>query len=268
MSLIELDDAIIYAGHDLEILSEAPYYHAWIVDYFLPYLRGHVVEIGAGTGSMSVRLAPLAERLDVIEPSANLIPVLEHRLAAHPHARVSRGLLFDDLVRRPDNSVDAVVLINVLEHIDDDDAALAEIARVLVPGGHLLLYVPALPMLMSNLDRVHGHFRRYMRRSLTAKVGLAGLVPLDTRYMDLPGVPAWLLLNTWGGKVTFNPRLIRVYDRLVVPLARRLESLIPPPIGKNLIMVAEKVMDSAFRQHPEEDLDENWQVTLEGTDRT
>lgn len=241
MSLIELDDNVSYEGQDLEILAEAPRYHAWIMDRFLPYLRGHVVEIGAGAGSMSLLLAPHVERLDVVEPSANLIPVLERRLGGHKHVHVSRGLLADDLARRPDHSVDAVVLINVLEHIEDDDEALGEVARVLVPGGNLLLYVPALPMLMSDLDRLHGHFRRYRRRKLAAKVAEAGLDVLDSRYMDSPGVLPWLVLNTWGGKTGFDPRMIRLYDRVVVPMARRLESLVRPPLGKNLILVAEKV---------------------------
>lgn len=243
MSLIELDDALIYAGRDLEILSDAPNYHAWIIDRFQPYLRGHVVEIGAGTGSMSVRLAPLVERLDVVEPSPNLIPVLNRRLGVYNHVHISEGSLFDDLARYPDNSVDAVVLVNVLEHIDNDDDALNEIRRVLAPKGHLLLYVPALQILMSELDRVHGHFRRYNRSHLTRQVIIAGLEILDTRYMDLPGVLAWLVMNTWSGRVSFNPRLIKVYDRFVVPLARCLENIVKPVIGKNLIMVAEKILE-------------------------
>lgn len=243
MSLIELKDGVSYGGRDLEVLAEAPNYHAWITNCFRPYLRGRAVEIGAGTGSMSVQLAPHVERLDVVEPSANLIPILEHRLAGFAHAGVSRGLLSEDLAKRPDNSVDVVVLINVLEHIEDDDEALAEIFRVLMPGGHLLLYVPAMPFLMSRLDRLYGHFRRYRRRPLAAQVARAGLGILESRYMDLPGVLPWYLLNTLGGKTGFDARLIRLYDRLVVPVARRLETMIPPPIGKNLVLVAEKMAE-------------------------
>ena len=103
----------------------------------------------------------------------------------------------------------------------------------------LLIFVPALEALMSELDRLHGHFRRYHKPELTEKVTSAGGNILACRYFDLAGVLPWLLLNKIMGITTFNPSLVRLNDRVVVPLSRILET-IPPPFGKNLILAARK----------------------------
>lgn len=239
MSGIDID-GVHYDGRDLEILADAPRYQAWIVEQFLPYLRGHAVEYGAGHGSISILLAPRVERLDLVEPSAPLIAPLQKRLAGFSHVGVTRAMLEEHAAQVPDASLDCVVLVNVLEHVEDDTAALAQLARMLKPGGHLLLYVPALSWLMSDLDRMHGHFRRYERAELHDKVTRTGLSVLRQAFMDFPGVLPWWLINVVARRTSFSPGMIKVYDRFVTPVARQLESLISPPLGKNLVLIARK----------------------------
>src|SRR5262249_31903512 len=70
---------IFYEGRDLEVLADMPNYYDWIMASFAPYVRGNVVEYGAGTGTVSSRLRPLAERLTLVELSANLIEKLRSR---------------------------------------------------------------------------------------------------------------------------------------------------------------------------------------------
>lgn len=231
---------VYYEGRDLEILADAPRYQSWIVDHFRPYLGGHVVEYGPGAGSISMLLAPHVARLDLVEPSAPLIAPLTRRLADHAHVTVTCATLEDHVVGLADNSLDAAVLVNVLEHVEHDGPALHHLARVIKPGGHLLLYVPALPWLMSKLDRVHGHFRRYTRQGFKAQVAATGLSVMREHYMDMVGIVPWWLINVVGGSTTFNPRMIQIYDRLLVPVTRALEARVAPPIGKNLMLLARK----------------------------
>ncbi|WP_170958780.1 class I SAM-dependent methyltransferase [Magnetospirillum sp. 15-1] len=229
-----------YEGRDLEILADAPRYQSWIVDQFRPYLGGHVVEYGAGFGSISILLAPNCRRLDLVEPSEPLIPPLTRRVASLEHVSVLRSSLESHVAELADNSLDGVVLVNVLEHVEDDIAALRQLARVIKPGGHLMLYVPALSWLMSELDRMHGHHRRYSRQDLRSRVSAAGLRVLRDGYMDLVGVVPWWLINVVGGSTAFSPRMIKLYDRLFVPATKIIERLVGAPIGKNLILVAHK----------------------------
>lgn len=240
-----------YEGEDLDVLSDMPNYYAWIMAAFAPFVRGNVVEYGAGLGTVSDRLLPLAERLTLVEPSPALVPRLRARFAAQPNVVVSGDMLEAHVATMGAGVVDTVVMINVLEHIEDDQAALTHLVRLLKPGGHLLIFVPALRVLMSRIDLMHGHFRRYHRPDLLTKTRTAGAHVLSVRYFDLIGALSWLVVNKWGRSTTFNPRMIEINDRMLVPLSRAVEAVVPPPLGKNLIMIARKpAIDATPRLPP------------------
>jgi len=115
-----------YEGRDLEVLADMPNYYGWIMSWFAPYVRGRVVEYGAGAGTVSKLLRPLADRLTLVEPSANLLPVLQARFPRDPGVEIGRATLEEHSRQLPDGAMDTVVLVNVLEHIEDDRSALAE----------------------------------------------------------------------------------------------------------------------------------------------
>src|SRR5690606_34417870 len=116
---------------------------------------------------------------------------------------------------------------------------LARAREHLAPGGHLLVFVPALQWLMSRFDREIGHVRRYSMGQLRERAEGAGFRVVRARYFDGAGVLPWFLnfvvlrRGLGGGSVS-------LYDRLVVPPMRRVEGLIAPIVGKNLLMVARK----------------------------
>lgn len=236
-----MSGTVTYQGEDLEVLAAVmPRYYRWIFEQFLPELGGSAVEYGAGIGTASRMLLPHVTSLDLIEPSTNLAERLKADFAGEPRIRVFAESLETHVRSLPEAGLDSVVLVNVLEHVEDDHQALVQILRALKPGGHLFLFVPALNWLMSDLDRLHGHFRRYHRGHLLATLKQAGFEVRRSRYMDVPGALAWWLLNTIGGSVGFNPRLVGFYDRYVVPVARAVERLVSPPMGKNVIIVARR----------------------------
>jgi SAM-dependent methyltransferase len=231
---------VVYEGRDLEVLGGMSNYYAWIMGVFAPYVTGRVVEYGAGIGNVSELLAPLAKELTLVEPSRALIGQLTQRFAGTSNVRIEEEALEPHVERIADASFDTAILVNVLEHIEDDRKAVSNLFRVLAPGGRLLIFVPAMQWLMSDLDREHGHFRRYHKPDLTAKVAAVGGQILHCRYFDLLGVAPWLLLNKALGSTTFNPTLINIHDKFVVPVSRTIERVISPPFGKNLILVATK----------------------------
>jgi SAM-dependent methyltransferase len=236
-----MDSTISYEGRDIEALAEMPRYYDWIAGIFRPHVLGAVVEYGAGSGTISKRLLAQAETMELVEPSANLNRLLEQQFGADPKVMIVAETLETHIVKAANDRYRTVVMVNVLEHIEDDGAALAEIMRILQPGGRLLLFVPALPFLYSRIDEIYGHFRRYTRVSLLAALEGAGFAVRWRRYMDMLGVLPWFLVNTLGRKTSFDPSSVRLYDRFGVPLTKVCESVLAPPIGKNLIVIAEKV---------------------------
>jgi SAM-dependent methyltransferase len=139
-----------------------------------------------------------------------------------------------------DGSFDAIVLINVLEHIDDDAAMLDHIEHLLVPHGMLLLFVPALQWLFGSLDTLVGHRRRYHKPQLRALVEHAGFAVRDLRYFDALGVLPWYVTGRVIKAKLFNERAARIYDTVGVPLGSFAERFAAPPIGKNLLCVAQR----------------------------
>lgn len=223
-----------YPGKDLETMAFAHRYHRWISDRFQPWLGPRIGEVGAGTGDFSALLLEAGvESLIAWEPSVNLHPELARRFADDPRVTV-----VPDRFTPPDGeALDALFYVNVLEHIEDDEAELGRARRALRPDGRLCLFVPALPRLYSDQDRSVGHFRRYRRRELLDKLSRAGFTLREARWFDVAGiVPWWLAYRVLHRRVT--PGAVGAYDRWVVPVMQRVESLIPPPIGKNLLAVA------------------------------
>jgi len=220
-------------------MVEAENYRQEILRYFAPYLGTRVVEGGAGMGAFSELLLREARPVELIlvEPADNLVALLRQRFAEERRVTVVHGYL-DRLIGAP--AVDSVVLVNVLEHIEEDEGALRIVWDLLAPGGTLLLFVPALPWLYGSLDHAFGHVRRYSKPALAHVLARAGYETLALRYFNLLGVGAWFIAGRIFQRTTLYPKAIRLYDRLVLPWLLKLESCWPPPVGQSLLVVARK----------------------------
>lgn len=118
-----------------------------------------LAEIGCGTGSLLDSLSEFGE-VTGVEGSADFLRV------ARRHGRPVLSGALPDAIPFPPGSLDGVLLLDVLEHIDDDREALGAIRRLLRPGGLLLCTVPAFQALWSPHDVVLGHRRRYTAAAL------------------------------------------------------------------------------------------------------
>jgi SAM-dependent methyltransferase len=242
-----MQEAVVYQGRDLEAMSFADRYHRWILRDFRPYLGARLVEVGAGAGSFSeLLLESRPESLTLVEPSAEMFPLLEARVAAAREggANVSTyNSIFrsvaDEIAAR--ERPDSIIYVNVLEHIADDEGELAAVSRALTVGGRAFVFVPALGWLYGDFDREVGHVRRYAKAELEGKCERAGLRVVASRYFDLLGVAPWWVKYRLLKSSELEPRAVRLYDRYCVPLASAAERLVRPPLGKNILLVAEKI---------------------------
>jgi phospholipid N-methyltransferase len=229
-----------YSGKELEMMSFARNYYRWMMSYFAPFTGEHVIEIGAGCGNVTDMLIRHgAKHIIAMEPSDNMYTILEDKFRHSSSVTTVKAFLSSGKLRAEDKA-DSIIYINVLEHIENDFEELLLARDFLSDGGRLLIFVPALPFLYGTFDSAVGHFRRYTKHGLLRLVRRAGYDVLQCRYFDMPGAAAWWMLFRLLRRKAFTSNNIAFYDTYVVPIIRRLEKHIEPPLGKNLLLIAQK----------------------------
>jgi len=218
----------------LHSLDGADNYADWIASLIEPWRGERVVEIGAGQGTITERLIQRG-RVVATEPSAAGATRLQERFAGRSGVEVEQGDL-DEVVDR--HEADTFVLVNVLEHIPDDVAALRRMRDRLGPDGRVVLFVPALGALYSGFDAKVGHHRRYSRAGLRRALAAADLEPEALHYVNSAGALAWLTVARLLGKAPTSRGPALTYDRAVVPALRAIEARRLPPFGQSLFCVA------------------------------
>ena len=159
--------------------------------------NAHILDAGCGSGRNMVELAKFGTVTGI-----ELAPASVERARRRGVGEVVEGSLTEPLPFA-DDSFDLAVCFDVIEHLDDDGVALAELRRVARPAGRLAVTVPAYPWLWSSHDEVNHHRRRYTKDTLLAAAARAGWAPARTTHFNSLLLPA--------------AALYRVVDRLVRP---------------------------------------------------
>jgi len=222
----------------LERLAEnARNYNQWMWERIRPWIGQRVLEIGAGLGTFSALLVD-RQRLVVTDAENRFVDHLRTRFAGRAQVRVGSLVLPHATRDLGDERFDTIMCLNVLEHVHDDVAAIQSMARVLEPGGRLVLLVPALRVLYGTLDEALGHARRYGPAEVRGKFAEAGLRTIHQEYFNLAGVPGWWLAGRVLRRRLIPTRSVAIYDALV-PLFR-LERHLRWRVGQSLITIAER----------------------------
>jgi len=235
-------------AYELDALKNLTNYYTWIVEETAPFLGSHIAEIGGGIGTFTSLLVQLhvlrhPERsLEVIEPDPTLYQSLVDRLQNRFHDLVlaDRLRMTNGTFTRLPQPFDSIVMVNVLEHIQDDEAMVRTIYQSLTPGGTVIVFVPALQQLFSPFDKAAGHFRRYEKHRLQHMLETSGFRIAKAIYMDMAGILPWYLLNVLGRSRAINARLARLYDRWGIPITKFIERRCGAPLGKNLLIIGQK----------------------------
>jgi SAM-dependent methyltransferase len=234
-------DPVTFSVADFELedtldnLDGAENYAHWIFGMLEPFLGDEVLEVGAGHGTFTKILAERGLRVVAADPSDRCVGILRDRFSEVRNVEVMQG---DTSICAKRGLFDAAILINVLEHIEDDDAALLHLWASLKTGGRLILWVPAFQALYSEFDRKVGHFRRYQQEGLRAQLSRAGFTVVEIRYANAIGALAWWVVARLLGGTPTRRTSVELFDRYGIPLVRWLESKRPPPFGQSIFAVA------------------------------
>ncbi|HVL82479.1 MAG TPA: class I SAM-dependent methyltransferase [Actinomycetota bacterium] len=223
----------------LETLRHLRAFNAWMFERLKPHLGERILEIGCGLGTFTPWLMEHG-RVTAVDPSSDAVRYVAERI---PHAEeldLREGSITDEAtVDALEPRYDTALMVNVLEHIEEQGLALANAHRLLAPGGRLIVLSPWGPRLWGSLDEAFGHVRRYTRGSLRTAMQQGGFEVISLKPFNTLGIVGWL----FAGKLLRHTRLesgpTKLYS-LMFPVARLLEDLIRPPIGLSLIAVGVK----------------------------
>lgn len=230
-NLVAMQSAVNYNNYILQlIIGEI----AWLLRYRETLT---VMDFGAGIGQFA---KPVKQYLEDNSPESELI-CMETDTEQQQTLDVSGLLCRDSLSEIADSSVDIIYSINVLEHIEEDESIIKQMMLKLKPGGRLLIYVPAFPVLYSRMDSLVGHYRRYRKKNLVNLIKKYQGHVYKANYVDTLGFPISLLYRFFSkGNGTMSANSVEKYDTLVFPLSREIDDWTGGIIGKNLLVFAWK----------------------------
>jgi SAM-dependent methyltransferase len=227
-----------YVGSELDLFQDALNWKRYWSSRVSPYLGKAVLEVGAGLGAnVPFLISERQQEWLCIEPDPGLCARMTDKirsgtLSSKCFAQVGT---IDDVP--PGRLFDAILYIDVIEHIDADTVEFHKAATRLTPGGHLIILSPAHQGLYSPFDAAIGHYRRYNRGTLGRLSEGTGLRQVRIFYLDSVGLAA-----SFANKVLLKSAMptaaqIQLWDRLMVRMSRIIDPLLLYSIGKTIVGV-------------------------------
>jgi ubiquinone/menaquinone biosynthesis C-methylase UbiE len=220
-------------------------YSIWQANLIIQYLGKKVLDVGAGSGRFSSLLVEKCsfERYLAVEPSDFFYNFFSTK---YPNIE-SIKTTTDQLDSSFNNQFDTIVSIHVMEHIENDKNFLIGMDRFLINGGKIIIMVPAMQFLMSDLDRNIGHYRRYNQKMIKDLVKDLDYKIIKMRYDNIIGLFGWLWLckirkihYQTENKKTSLVNSFKIFDKIILPIFSKIEKYISLPVGLNLTVVLQK----------------------------
>jgi predicted SAM-dependent methyltransferase len=230
-----------YIGNELELFQFAVNWKKYFGSYLKPYLIGDVCEVGAGLGGTTKVL--INDRVNswlAVEPDERLaseIPKLIQGVHDQSRVKVVCGTLSNI---SPDVRFDAIIYIDVMEHIEFDRQEFELAVQYLKKGGKIIILVPAFNFLYNSFDTAIGHFRRYDKPMLKALNKRAMVTQVSMKYFDSMGFFASVANKVIIKSSAVTRGNVHMWDSFLIPISRVVDPLIFRAFGKTLVGIWEK----------------------------
>jgi 2-polyprenyl-3-methyl-5-hydroxy-6-metoxy-1,4-benzoquinol methylase len=212
----------------LELMSELKNYNRYVNNLMLEHIhKSPVLDFGSGFGNFC----------QFLETSGFISHGLEIDSEAIEESKKKNIKTFHSISQIED-CYPVVTSLNVIEHIEDDRKALADIKKIIEEEGLLVLYVPASMKAWSQMDVDAGHHRRYEKSDIIEKLTENNFKIIHFQYKDFAGWLILVLFRLLRIKPKFNKRLIIFYDTYFFPILKMLDFIGGRFIGKNMLVVA------------------------------
>lgn len=215
------------AADMLVAMSRAKRFNRWMADTIAPWIRGDVLELGAGIGNLTVPLSAGVSRYVATDTHEEHLCELRSRIDRHPNIEIAVCDFSDPAdAARFRQSADTVICLNVLEHIENDHTSLVNIHSCLRPDGTAIILVPQGPQAFGAMDEVLEHKRRYTAEELKTKMNAAGFRVERIITFNRITWPGWYLNSRILRRRTLSRLQLHLFD-LLVPAWRRIDNRLP-----------------------------------------
>jgi hypothetical protein len=227
----------------LDALEAAPQFNQWMYESVKPWLGKRVAELGVGRGNLSNHIRE-HEHVLLTDYRLDYLTELQGRWSRQKNLQIGKLDMTDraDYEQLRVFAPDSFVFLNVLEHLEDDNAVLRNLFATVPVGCRIVVLVPYNMKLYSELDKALGHFRRYGKSELEHKMRAAGLKVEKQFFFNKVGVFAWYVANTLGGQKALKPWQLRLYG-LLTPIFRLLDGVLPTS-GLSTVVIGCKSVDA------------------------
>lgn len=237
-------DAINNPGSDiLKVIANANRFNRWMYQTIRPFVIGNTLEIGSGIGNLSAFFLEDGTTISLSDTEEKYVEILHNKFIGFKNLKSIFTInlehpAFTTAYADLKEKFDTIFLLNVLEHINNDELAIENIRFMLKPGGRLIILTPAYKFLYSTLDRSLRHYRRYTSSQLINLATKKGFEAQKTFYFNFLGIFAWLYGKLF--RLQRIPQKEMVFYNKLVPLAKILDCITFKKIGLSVIIVADK----------------------------
>jgi SAM-dependent methyltransferase len=228
-----------YVGTELELFAIAKNWKNYINILTRKYIKGNVLEVGAGIGSNTGLLCRSYHNNWLsLEPDTKLFQVLESFINSRRLTNCSAQNGTIDILTK-NQLFDAILYLDVLEHIREDQKEIINASEHLKAEGYLIILAPAHQWLYTPFDAAIGHHRRYnkqiFRKILPTSIEVTKLI-----YLDSFGLLASLANKLILKQSQPTLQQISLWDKLMIPASKRLDKIINYQFGKSILLIGRK----------------------------
>jgi 2-polyprenyl-3-methyl-5-hydroxy-6-metoxy-1,4-benzoquinol methylase len=239
-----------YDGHDpigektLAAIAAADNFNKWMYNTIRPYIKGDILEIGSGIGNISQFFLQNKGNITLTDLRSSYCEILEQKFGDYPNLKAVLKVNlthpeFETEYASLLESYDTIVALNVVEHIENDELAIANCHKLLKPGGHVIILVPAYQWLYNKFDKGLEHFRRYTRKRLTDLIRKNDFEIIHSQYFNLVAIAGWFVSGSILKKETIPEGQMGIFNKLV-PVFKVVDKVIFNSAGISTICVGKK----------------------------
>ena len=228
---------IAYIGNELALFEQATAWKKYYGRFLNPFLKGSVLEVGAGIGGTTRELCDGTQKEWLcLEPDPDLYYVLDNKIKQKQLPGCCSSLKGTTADLPQEEKFNAIIYIDVIEHIEKDAEELARANTLLAEDGFLIVLVPAHQSLYSEFDKAIGHYRRYDKGMLmTAAPEKVRLIKM--MYLDSLGLLASLTNKYFLKQEYPTVKQIGFWNRFIVPVSKITDPILNYSVGKTLVAI-------------------------------